>query len=193
MSNFAETVKHFYSQGYPRVYDQGQLLNIESLRIFQPTSFHVHGLVLPRVENLNQEEFGSVDDYDQWVRQVRFSFHLEGIERWLYDMRKSSALEIAPDSFWEAYNFYKNTIEAADIGSVFGLRITIQGEDTLAVRVITDGSDGWLEVFDGLGNNLGAARTLGWCVPPGSGIAWRATNVIREYVRKKPRFPPELS
>ncbi|MFN6474789.1 hypothetical protein [Nostoc sp. DedQUE07] len=192
MSNFAETVKHFYSQGYPRVYDQGQLLNIESLRMFQPTSFHVHGLALPRVENLNQEEFGCVDDYDKWVRQVRFSFHLEGIERWLYDMQDSSAL-IAPDSFWEAYNFYKNTIEAADIGSVFGLRITIQGEDTLAVRVITDGSDGWLEVFDRLGNNLGAARTLGCRVPPGSGIAWRATNVIREYVRKKPRFPPELS
>ncbi|MDZ7965009.1 MAG: hypothetical protein RM368_08525 [Nostoc sp. DedSLP03] len=192
MSNFAETVKHFYFQGYPRVYDQGQLLNIESLRMFQPTSFHVHGLALPRVENLNQEEFGSVDDYDKWVRQVRFSFHLEGIEIWLYDMQNSSAL-IAPDSFWEAYNFYKNTIEAADIGSVFGLRITIQGEDTLAVRVITDGSDGWLEVFDRLGNNLGAARTLGCRVPPGSGIAWRATNVIREYIRKKPRFPPELS
>ncbi|RCJ37095.1 hypothetical protein A6769_13405 [Nostoc punctiforme NIES-2108] len=192
MSNFAETVKHFYSQGYPRVYDQGQLLNIESLRIFQPTSFHVHGLALPKVENLNQEEFGSVDDYDQWVRQVRFSFHLEGIQIWLYDMQDSSAL-IAPDSFWEAYNFYKNTIEAADIGSVFGLKITIQGEDTLAVRVITDGSHGWLEVFDRLGNNLGAARTLGWRVPPGSGIAWRATNQIREYVRKKPRFPPELS
>ena len=192
MSNFAETVKHFYSQGYPRVYDRGELLNIESLPIFQPRSFHVHGLALPRVENLNQEEFGSVDDYDQWVRQVRFSFHLEGIEIWLYDMQNSSAL-IAPDTFWEAYNFYKNTIEAADIGSVFGLRITIQGEDTLAVRVITDGSDGWLEVFDRLGNNLGAARTLGCRVPPGSGIAWRATNVIREYVRKKPRFPPELS
>ncbi len=117
MSNFAETVKHFYSQGYPRVYDRGELLNIESLPIFQPRSFHVHGLALPRVENLNQEEFGSVDDYDQWVRQVRFSFHLEGIEIWLYDMQNSSAL-IAPDSFWEAYNFYKNTIEAADIGSV---------------------------------------------------------------------------
>jgi hypothetical protein len=204
MSNFAEMVKQFYSQGYSDVYDEGQSVNIDELRPSQGWSFHVHGLELEAAAELDEEEFDSADDYDIWVRHVRFSFYLEGINVWLPDMQKfdrmpaclfsdqeddpDATVNQVPESVWESYNFYYQNVQKADWGGVWALRVTIEQQDTFAIRVTTDGSDGWLEVFDTLGNNLASARIRG-----GRSIAWRSSELIRQQVNSKPRFPPELN
>jgi hypothetical protein len=93
---------------------------------------------------------------------------------------------LIPLSVWESYQFYDENVTQQDWGNVYGLRVTIEGKDTFIIRTTTDGSDGWLEVFDGEGNYLASARM------DGSNIAWRSSAEIREYVSGDIRFPPEL-
>jgi hypothetical protein len=91
-----------------------------------------------------------------------------------------------PSSVWESYRFYSENVTKQDWGTAYGLRVTIEGQDTLIVRTTTDGSNGWLEVFDTQGNYLAAARTTS------DSIAWRSLGQIRGYVLGGTRFPPEL-
>lgn len=71
------------------------------------------------------------------------------------------------------------------LGKVYGLRITIEGQDTFIIHTVTAGSDGWLEVFDTQRSFLAAARI------DGSGIAWRSQEQVCSYIFGH-GFPPEL-
>jgi hypothetical protein len=91
-----------------------------------------------------------------------------------------------PASALVAYDFYFTNIEARDIGSVRTYRVPIAEQDTFAVRVTTDGDDGWLEVFDQHGSTLGAARTYIEL------IGWASTDEVREQVAIR-EFPASLA
>jgi hypothetical protein len=58
-----------------------------------------------------------------------------------------------------AFDFYFHRVEQEDWGSVAVYRVQTDILETYAVRVTTDGDDGWLEVYDLQGNLLGAGRT----------------------------------
>ena len=91
-----------------------------------------------------------------------------------------------PRPVLEAYNYYFDKVESADWGSVSVSQEKIQSQDLFAVNVNTDGGDGWVELFDRSGENLGAARTLEqW-------TAWGDTAAIRAYTDDSAAFPAEL-
>jgi hypothetical protein len=91
-----------------------------------------------------------------------------------------------PASALAAYDFYVANIEARDIGVVRTYRIPVAAQDTFAVRVTTDGDDGWLEVFDQDGTALGCARTYIEL------IGWTSTDEVREQVNTG-EFPASLA
>jgi hypothetical protein len=90
-----------------------------------------------------------------------------------------------PQSVLDAYDFYVNSVEAGDYGSAWAFKEIFQDLDTYVVEVGTDGSDGWLEVFDQDGQSIGAARTSQ------ERLAWGETSTIRSYTQNG-GFPIEL-
>jgi hypothetical protein len=99
-----------------------------------------------------------------------------------------------PRSVQKAYAFYKEQVQDEDWGNVYLLQVPVEGVGpTYAVRVTTDGDDGWLEVFDAQGRNAGVGRTyLEW-------IAWGPAAAIRAQVdtgeypaRLADKLPPIL-
>lgn len=64
-----------------------------------------------------------------------------------------------PQAVREAHGYYKRLIEDADWGSVRIYRVATETADTYAVRVTTDGDDGYLEVYGEDGTFLTAGRT----------------------------------
>ncbi|MDY7007015.1 MAG: hypothetical protein SWX82_24585 [Cyanobacteriota bacterium] len=201
MSNFVETFKGFSSQKYLKVYDDGKPVDIEVIKAYENLSFYIHGLNIEKAEELLQKEF-----LDEYKYQLRFAFNLKNLVSvygglYLSDLQKfdempkciavdeendfEATVNQLPNSVWKSYKFY-NKAEEGDWGKAYGLRITIEGQDTLIIRTITDGSDGWLEVFDAQGNNLASART-NYNV-----IAWRPMFKIRQYFLAGNKYPPEL-
>jgi hypothetical protein len=84
----------------------------------------------------------------------------------------------------EAYDYYKKHIEDEDLGSVRAYRVPTDGPITYAIRVRTDGDDGYLEVFDEQGGFVTAGRTYIEIV------AWGAREWLRSQLGQ--RLPPEL-
>ncbi|MBD1834790.1 hypothetical protein H6F61_19325 [Cyanobacteria bacterium FACHB-472] len=182
MSNFIQTVKLFYSQKYTEVYDMGNRLDVKQIYASRRWDFHVRGL-----EKFDKEEgFLEEGGYN-----LNHYFNLESIHIYIrelglgYGMSKYSKAMFSqlPKSFRESWGFYSENVGEADWGSVWAFGVTIEGQDTFAIRVTTDGSDGWLEVFDSQGGNLGAART------DGIRIAWQSVDWIRTHF---PAYPPEI-
>lgn len=64
-----------------------------------------------------------------------------------------------PPAVAEAHQFYWRALVERDIGSVHVYRPVIAGAAGYVVRGTTDGSDGFLELFDADGTPLGYART----------------------------------
>lgn len=73
-------------------------------------------------------------------------------------VREMSTPPGIPSTVLEAYRFYLQEVEDRDCGVVTVAQVPVDDQDTFAVFVTTDGDDGWLEVFDGSGSILGAAR-----------------------------------
>ncbi len=64
-----------------------------------------------------------------------------------------------PEAMLTAYDYYREHIVAKDLGSAYGVTLLVGEQITFAVVVTTDGDDGWLEVYDIEGQQLGVART----------------------------------
>lgn len=64
-----------------------------------------------------------------------------------------------PEAMLSAYDYYREHIAAKDLGRVYGVTLLVGEQITFGVVVTTDGDDGWLEVYDIEGQQLGAART----------------------------------
>jgi hypothetical protein len=86
----------------------------------------------------------------------------------------------------EAYDFYWKHFEEADIGSARVYRVPADRKATYAVRVRTDGDDGYVEVYDGKGKFLAAGRTYLEVV------AWGTREWLRAQVAQPSELPPEL-
>jgi hypothetical protein len=76
----------------------------------------------------------------------------------LPDLRQDANAEI-PQPVLDAYRYYAQEVMDQDWGVVHAGRVTIEDQLTYVVRVITDGDDGWLEVFGQDGTPIGTART----------------------------------
>jgi hypothetical protein len=63
-----------------------------------------------------------------------------------------------PQPVLESYGFYHQQVEDRDCGVVTVAQVPVDNQDTFAVFVTTDGDDGWLELFDANGQDLGSAR-----------------------------------
>ena len=64
-----------------------------------------------------------------------------------------------PPSVHAAHDYYLNTVEKQDWGSVSLYKVPVGDQPIYAVRVTTDGDDGWLELYDAQGTELGVGRT----------------------------------
>ncbi len=100
----------------------------------------------------------------------------------------SAAVKVAPAKLpkevREAYDFYKKHVQDEDWGSVRASLVPAAGTKTYAVRVTTDGDDGFLEVYDEKGAFLAAGRTYLEV------IAWGDRDWLRGLVGQS--LPPEL-
>lgn len=74
-------------------------------------------------------------------------------------LREAENRDSMPAPVLEAYDYYAQRIENQDLGKVHGATLLVGEHITFAIYVETDGSDGWLEVYDIEGQFLGAART----------------------------------
>lgn len=84
----------------------------------------------------------------------------------------------------ESHDFYLQNVERADWGSVRLLRL--EQNAGYAVRVRTDGDDGWLEAFNAEGEPLAAGRTFL------DRVIWLAPERVRAMVETR-EIPAELS
>ena len=91
-----------------------------------------------------------------------------------------------PKTVREAYEFYKKHFEDADIGSARDYVVQAAGKTTYAIRVRTDGDDGYLEVYDEKGRLLAAGRTYIEVV------AWGSRKWLRAQVAQPSELPPKL-
>ncbi|MGL5807072.1 MAG: hypothetical protein ACRC2R_06785 [Xenococcaceae cyanobacterium] len=180
MSNTIDIIKLFYSQGHQ--------INIELLQPIKELSFCVKSLSFRE----SQESMDSfiLEDIPSYIRENGLNFHVSKVVPTNYKQNHNvsannleSIFNQLPNSFWESYSFYYTKVSMADFGSVCAFRLIIKEQNTIAVRVTTDGDDGWLEIYDDRGKNLGAARTNT------SSIAWRELKWIRTQF---PAYPPEI-
>jgi hypothetical protein len=86
----------------------------------------------------------------------------------------------------EAFEFYKKHFEDKDIGSVRDYVVPAASKTTYAIRVRTDGDDGYLEVYDEEGKFLAAGRTYIEVV------AWGSCEWLRAQAAQPGELPPEL-
>jgi hypothetical protein len=126
-----------------------------------------------------------------WANKVATDYKADGTQSFVAN--PSIALNLTdeeersrvPKSVLDAYDYYVEEVESADWGSVTATIEKIQSQDVFAVTVKTDGSDGWVELFDRDGKKLGAARTLEeW-------TSWGDTEQIRAFTQDS-ELPPEL-
>ncbi|NER38828.1 MAG: hypothetical protein F6J93_33550 [Oscillatoria sp. SIO1A7] len=102
----------------------------------------------------------------------------------IWEEREIEAEQLA-DKPQTAYQFYRETVEMEDWGSVRAYRTELEGEAIDIIYVVTDGDDGWLEAYDAQGNLIGAARRYIEL------LAWGNVEDLRGQV-KTLEFPAEL-
>jgi hypothetical protein len=91
-----------------------------------------------------------------------------------------------PDEIYAAHQFYIKHFTDEDIGSDRVFKFPVQGKDVYAVRTRTDGDDTWVELYDGKGKFLAAARTHL------DVVAWGTRDWLRAQTAQTADYPPEL-
>jgi hypothetical protein len=95
-------------------------------------------------------------------------------------------LDPLPQEVRDAHAYYHQHYSEADIGSARVYRVPAAGKTTYAVRVTTDGDDGYLEVYGERGGLLAAGRTYLEL------IAWGDREWLRAQALEPGELPPEL-
>jgi LCCL domain len=91
-----------------------------------------------------------------------------------------------PDEVYAAHLFYVKHFTDEDIGGDRVFKFPANGKDVYAVRTTTDGDDTWVELYDGKGKFLAAART------DLDVVAWGDRDWLRAQVAQTGEYPPEL-
>jgi hypothetical protein len=91
-----------------------------------------------------------------------------------------------PEEVYAAHLFYVKHFTDEDIGGDRVFRFPVAGKDVYAVRTTTDGDDTWVELYDGKGKFLAAARTHL------DVVAWGSRDWLRAQVAQTSSYPPEL-
>jgi hypothetical protein len=81
--------------------------------------------------------------------------------------------QAVPTAVTDAYRFYERAVMQNDFGWVGIFRWDLDDSPIFIVRCDSDGSDGWLEIYDADGTPLGYART-DWDCP-----VWTSRNKVR--------------
>lgn len=204
MSNLSELTKLFYSQGYLNIYDDGEPINIDSSQINTEWVFYIHGIDHESLDELEEED--AVDEEIYHLMQLRHSFSLESFHRLLRDFRnnrwssrgklpeammsdaerESGNSEIyLSETILNTYSLYCNSGWAYP----YPFRMTINEHDILGIRVVRDGSDGLLEIFDLQGKRIASAYTSS------TGIAWRPISILLPSPPEDelPLVPPDIT
>lgn len=126
--------------------------------------------------------------HDYWLE--RYRDYLEHRQPDSYGIWQDCALkpeqwQEAPESVIAAFDFYNENVMQQDWGSVRIYKLEVEEQRIYVVHTVTDGDDGWLEVYDEKGNLLGAARRYIEL------LAWGEVEAIRKSVEHSD-FPPEL-
>ena len=138
--------------------DSNNIDLIESIRNFYIEEFrkHYEQAYHAYCNNLDMERF---EDIEVFFLNNCLGFEKEAINN----------PEI-PQSILDVYNFYLKYGESSCSIS----KVKVREYDTYAIRVITDGDDGWLEFFNEQGESLGAARTYFEV------IFWKEPEILRK-------------
>ncbi|BAY84883.1 hypothetical protein NIES267_43810 [Calothrix parasitica NIES-267] len=169
MNDFIQKIKLFYSQNYKEVYNEGELIDAKSLYPSQSWDFEVSGL-----ENYSEEEAY----LEECGYSLKTQFNLEDVPKLVNELLLKTKPRY-PENFVKSYRFYQQVFKKTDSGSVCTFVVTINRLRIFTSYAISDGGDGWLEIFDIGGNNLGAARTNG------TRIAWHSLDFIRDNFQRR--------
>lgn len=111
-------------------------------------------------------------------------------EEWLPEYRFHEAeqdvrgqIDRFPVPIQTAFRYYLEHVENADFGNVRLRQVPTLPVPTIAVRVTTDGDDGWLEIYTLDGQRIGVGRTYLELV------GWGATAPIRTQTDTAKFFP----
>ncbi len=63
-----------------------------------------------------------------------------------------------PNNVKQAYNFYKENVEDVDFGSARVYQIPVDNVPVYAVVVVTDGDDGYLEIYSQTGEEIACGK-----------------------------------
>jgi hypothetical protein len=91
-----------------------------------------------------------------------------------------------PEEVRAAHGYYRKHFEETDLGSAGVYRVSANRNPIYAIRVTTDGDDGFLEVYDSKGTFVAAARRYIEVV------AWGSQAWLREQATHPWDLPPEL-
>ncbi|MEO0646334.1 MAG: hypothetical protein AAFZ17_09315 [Cyanobacteria bacterium J06650_10] len=141
-------------------------------------------LLKQHCENLYDEHF--LRGYRAFIKNETFSDSLLGDRD--RDLRKRPELfQYLPEAVKDAYTYYFERVTKEDLGATKVYQLPYnQSNYIYVIKVSTDGSDGWLEVYDCFGQEIGTARTYLEL------ICWGDVEEIRGHV-KDFGFPEGLS
>jgi ribosomal protein L7/L12 len=105
--------------------------------------------------------------YRAYISNEELDDDEELLGRCILDFRRDpELLENLPESVRYAYDYYYVHIAKCDLGCVRLHQVPYEKDFTYAIRVTTDGDDGWLEIYDSYGQVIGIGRTyielIGW-------------------------------
>lgn len=145
-----------------------------------------HSLIRQHYENLYNEYY--TEQYRTYLKGEKYRKSLFEGGKYLisYSLGKEKLLEGIPAAVTNGYNYYLKHICGRGLGGIGVYKLPCDGHDTYAIRVSTDGSDGWLEVYDRHGQEVGTARTYIDL------IGWGNREEIRGYVHNF-EFPDSLN
>ncbi|NEN92773.1 MAG: hypothetical protein F6K48_29310 [Okeania sp. SIO3H1] len=142
------------------------------------------GLPLEERANIIQQAIAT-ELLNYWQKCYTEFIENRDTDEQIWDDRELNPEELSENAY-AAYQFYRETVEMGDWGSVLAYRMEVEEEAIEIVYVVTDGDDGWLEAYDLDGNILGAARRYIEL------LAWKNVEDVRGQVETG-GFPPELN
>jgi hypothetical protein len=129
---------------------------------------------------------GARRHYESRIRDVFTEKKHPGDELFPFEKRthvdsNPEAAQRYPRGVADAYRFYERAIMRRDHGTVGVFPWDFDGSPLYLVLCGTDGSDGFLELYDGDGSTLGYARTGSFCP------VWTSRGVVRRRAFKGDR------